>query len=148
MFVKISVFTQVGDLVLPQALRNPVTNHRTFVGALVRWLSPHPNALLRDSEMRPICPPPFDINHSLWTFTRTPRPRDAFVYDAHLRRQLNLFKGSNESEKRVNAETLCRARYDLVQIESIDKFMNCTTIDNDSSTVMETVTLPFDRASL
>ena len=62
-----------------------------------------------------------------------------------MQHQLNLFEGSNELEKRAHADSLCRARYDLVQIESIDKFMNCTTIDDDNHTVLETVTLPFDR---
>ena len=32
--------------------------------ALVRWLSPHPRTVLRDSELRPVCPPPFDVNHA------------------------------------------------------------------------------------
>ena len=146
MFIKISGFGSPGSFVLPPTLRNPATNRSTLIVALVRWLSPHPNALRRDSEMRPMCPPPFDINHSLWTFTKTPRRRAAFRNDAHLQRQLNLFEGSDELEKRANAETLCRARYDLVQIESIDKFMNCTAIDNDNHTVLETVSLPFDRA--
>ena len=39
-------------------------------------------------------------------------------------------------------DELRRARYDFVQPESIDTFMNCT-VDNDGSTVLETVTLPF-----
>jgi len=37
-----------------------------------------------------------------------------------------------------------RTMYDLVQPESFNQYMNCTSIDNDPSKIMETVTLPFD----
>ena len=58
-------------------------------------------------------------------------------------RQLHLFPGSDDLTRRANAEKLSWARYDLIQIETIDTFMNCTHIDNDSEVIMETITLPF-----
>lgn len=135
MFVRVSGFGAVRGMRLPPCLRNPPTNLTSVVLALVRWLSPHPDAILRDSELRPVCPPPFDINHALWNYSALPRPRDC-MSGAHFERQVHLFDGHDADELR-------RARYDFVQLESIDTFMNCTTVDDDSSTVLETVTLPF-----
>ena len=142
MFVKVCGFGGSSGICLPVCLRNPLTNCNSVVLALVRWLSPHPDAILRDSEHRPVCPSPFDINHALWTFTKLPRHRDCFN-GIHFERQLDLFDGYDDVTKRANANELKRARYDLIQLESIEKFMNCTAIDNDSSTIMETITLPF-----
>ena len=36
------------------------------------------------------------------------------------------------------------ARYDLIQLESIESYVNCTFIDNNQNSIMETVTLPFN----
>ena len=33
--------------------------------------------------------------------------------------------------------------YDFVTPQSINRFMNCTAVDNDPNTLLETVTLPF-----
>jgi len=41
-------------ITLPPPLRNPPTNKTSVVLALVRWLSPHPDAQLRDSQQRPV----------------------------------------------------------------------------------------------
>ena len=110
--------------------------------ALVRWLSPHPRAVLRDSESRPVCPPPFDVNHALWSFSRTPRQRIAF-YRRNITRQLSLFPGNNDMERRAHARRLSHAWYDLVAVDTIEKYMNCTFVDNDSDTILQTITLPF-----
>ena len=47
---------------VPADLRNRSDNCTSITFALVRWLSPHPNAILRDRKLRPVCSPPFDIN--------------------------------------------------------------------------------------
>ena len=129
-------------LLICRILHSKKKNTTSVVFALVRWMSPHPNAMLRDSEKRPVCPPPFDLNHALWTFTKLPGRRDSFS-DAHVMRQLDLFPGSDRASKLDRASTFERARYDLVELDSIDKFMNCTTIDDDTDTILETITLPF-----
>ena len=141
MFVKISGFID-SDISLPQFLRNNTTNEDVVVLALVRWLSPHPDALLRDVDRRPICPSPFDINHSLWTFSKLTRRR-AYFSDNLFRRQLHLFPGCNDAQRLENAEKSSWSRFDFIQMESIDKFMNCTFIDNED-TILETITLPFN----
>ena len=142
MFVRISGFGQLAGVQLPEYLRNPITNTKSVVLAVVRWMSPHPRANLRDSASRPVCPSPFDINHSLWKFSTVARHRES-MRRRNVEDQLSMFQGSTDLEKRTHARSLARARYDLVQIASIDKFINCTTIDNDVNTILETVTLPF-----
>ena len=139
MFVKVSGFGRPG-IVLPRSIRY---EGDSIVFALIRWLSPHPDAgLLRDTTRRPVCPAPFDINHALWTFSKLPHRRTAFT-DHLFARQLGLFPGSSNVERRTNATHHERARYDLVTPETFNQYMNCTTIDNDPSKLMETITLPF-----
>ena len=70
------------------------------------------------------------------------RPRAA-MDRRNVENQLSIFKGNTDGEKRQHAMSLSRAMYDLVQIQSIDRFINCTTIYNDVNTILETVTLPF-----
>ncbi len=65
MFIEVSGFGVDSGIILPHHLRHPEPNTSTVTLALVRWMSPHPDALLRDSEHRPLCPSPFDINHAL-----------------------------------------------------------------------------------
>ena len=143
MFIKVSGFGDGGvGICLPTYLRNPPTNHTHVILALVRWLSPHPDALLRDDRKNPICPPPFDINHALWEFAELPNRRQNFE-NVDQMRELHYFPGTDELAQRQSANELAYARYDLIQVESIDTFMNCTSIDNSTSTFLETITLPF-----
>lgn len=130
---------------VPESLRVPANNtccDDQVRLAVVRWLSPDPRCLLRDSKSLPLCPPPFGANHALWTFSKNPTRRSYFS-DHMFARQLHLFPGSDRETKRQNAMTQKRAMYDLIQLESIDHFMNCTFIDGDHDSIMETVTLPF-----
>ena len=136
MFVHVSGFSD-DNIKLPSRLRNPTTNSASVVLALVRWLSPHPNAVLRDSERRPVCPAPFDINHSLWKFTKLSRTRESFNR-RNIERQLHLFGG-----QRARADRLSKARYDLYEIENLNYFINCTHIDDNSDVLLETHVLPF-----
>jgi len=78
MFVQVSGFGDGVGIFLPKEMRTPPTNTSSVVLALIRWLSPHPQATERDSEHRPRCPAPFGINHSLWQFTKLPRRRKPF----------------------------------------------------------------------
>ena len=142
MFVRVSNFGEDSGVLLPDYLCNPATNKTHVVLALVRWLSPHPNAILRDAERRPVCPSPFDINHALWKYSVLPRARECFRR-TNVERYLRMFQGRTDAERRHHAGSLVKARYDLIQVQSIDKFMNCTTIDNDPNTIMESLTLPF-----
>jgi len=142
MFVKICGFSEEG-IILPRFLRNPLTNKNDVILALVRWLSPHPTTVLRDSEKRPVCPGPFDTNHSLWKFTELDQRRPAFT-PARLSDKLHMFNGCDDNARKGHAETFSKAQYDLVRVESLDYFMNCTYIDDDANTILETNTLPFD----
>jgi len=143
MFVQVSGFDNAG-IVLPRSL---MFRGNSVVFALVRWLSPHPDAgLLRDTKLRPLCPAPFDINHALWTFSKRRHVRAAFT-DRLFARQLGLFPGSTDLERRTCARCLQWAMYDLIEPASFNQYMNCTSIDNDDSKLMETITLPFQDST-
>ena len=142
-FVEVSGL-EIANIPVPEDLLEPPTNacnSDRIVFALVRWLSPDHRCLLRDSKFLPLCPPPFGSNHALWTFTKL-RCQRGYLTDHMFARQLSLFKGSDRAAQRKHAKTLKYARYDLIQLHSIDKYMNCTTIEN-GQTILESVTLPF-----
>ena len=133
------------DIPVPESMRLPLNNTCTedsIVLCLVRWLSPHPAALLRDQCLRPLCPPPFGINHALWTFTKR-RNRRPYFRDNLFARQLHLFPGSTVDQQRQSALSVVHARYGLVTLESINTHMNCTSVLGDDDSIMETITLPF-----
>ena len=144
MFVKISGFgVDHGDLVLPEIYRNPLTNTGSVIFALVRWLSPHPDALLRDSQLRPICRAPLDINHALWTFTTAPRP---LLSQSIVNKNFKLYGGDEDTRKR-NSRLEKGAMFDLLQPECFETYMNCTPVDegtdDDNVNLLETITIPF-----
>ena len=151
LFVRISGFKSDG-IVLPTKMRSPATNTHNVVLTLIRRLSAHQDASLRDDQQRPVCSPPLFMNHALWSYTKTPSRRSVFRgidngTAFELDRQLALFCGSNDRERRVHATTHACALYDLVVSERLDTFMNCTVVDEDSSSssILETITLPFDQ---
>lgn len=140
MFIKITGFhapNEGNGLVLPRELRNPPSNHSHVILALIRWLSPHPLAILRDDEKRPVCPSPFEFNHALWTFTKLASERTCFADARILQRQRGFFDDKNPVDEHLFAS------YDLVQPETLDTFINCTIIDRQRSKILETITLPF-----
>lgn len=141
MFVQVTGFQYAGVSVpdhLTQPRNNTCNSHMVTL-ALIRWLTPHSNAVARDEQQRPLCPAPFDINHALWTFARTNLQRRYFS-DRLFAEQLHLFPGSDRNARRLNAESHKHAMYDLIHLESIKSYMNCT-IDSDG--ILETVNLPF-----
>ena len=144
MFVRVSGLAEAGIRVpLPLLYpTNDTCNDDQVTLTLVRWLSPHPDALLRDDQMLPVCPPPFGTNHALWTFSKTPRRR-GYLTDHLFAEQLHLFPGKDRDTQRLNAGSLQHAMYDLITIESIKTIMNCTRVDYDNDCILETVTLPF-----
>ena len=144
MFVSVDGFGGHSGIDVPESLRSPVNTTCTQTRvtlALVRWLSPDPRARERDSKQRPLCPEPFNINHALWTFSK--RHQRPYFSDHMFARQLHLFPGSSRQTRRDNAMAQSCARYGLVQLETIDTFMNCTSIDGDADTILETITIPF-----
>ena len=148
MFVRVSGLEQAGISVprsllyvqeTPTVVFSNTCNKHSVTLALCRWLAPHPLALARDQQLRPLCPSPFDINHALWTFEKTDRQRGYFS-DHHFARQLHMFPGSESAVRRLNADSHKNARYDLIPLETMDAFTNCT-VEEDN--ILETITLPF-----
>ena len=142
MFVTLSGFSEDsnnGDIVLPRIYRNPT---QSLELALVRWLSPHPNSLIRDSNLRPICSAPLDINHALWTYSR--RARNSLTPSV-IRKHFDFFDGDSPDEKQRSVDSECDAYLDLIQVECIQRFVNCTPINRETEThtILETITIPF-----
>ena len=129
-FVKITGLQDF--MTLPSCLRNHIDDVTAVTLTLIRWLSPHPDAILRDDQLRPTCPPPLDINHALWKFTETTRPN---LTDAIVMSNSSCYPDANTI---INEKT---ARFDLVQPESLHLYLNCTQLDRND--VLETITLPF-----
>ena len=139
-FVEISGFEDDGTA-LPQYLSTS-QNHSSVILTILRWLSPHPDATDRDEELRPVCPAPFDLNHALWTWCKLDRPRQQLTADM-IATNLHCFPGNDDNAKRVNADNERRARFDLIQPVSLNTFLNCTVVNQDNKSILETVTIPF-----
>ena len=118
----------------------PVDGEDSVTYALVRWLTAHPNALLRDDMLRPMCPAPLDINHALWKFAEEDRP---LVTPAILNKHITSYPGKTMAEKIRHMRSEKRAWFGLVEVECIQDILNCTYVDNDLGTVLQTITLPF-----
>ena len=154
MFVKVSGFGQASGITLPLHVRNSeealhVRNSEedtsSVVFAVVRWLSAHPSAILRDSKGRPVCPPPLDTNHALWTYSKLARRRAIFYTRApYFRSQLSAFAGSDDIQRIRNSNTEAFAYYGMVLPETFASYMNCTSVSMNQSDILETITLPFD----
>lgn len=128
-FVKISGFEDF--MTIPAWFRDSPDNDTSVTLALIRWLSPHPLALLRDKERRPLCSPPFEFNHALWTFTKTVRPN---LTDAVVLRNSQCYPDANSI---IDEQS---ARFDLISISSLTTYMNCTVLGDQ---ILETITIPF-----
>ena len=139
MFVQLEGFSS-GTIALPDWLV-PTADGRVVL-CLIRWLSPHPRAILRDKSLRPICVAPLDINHALWKFTETKR---ALLTDTILDKNLKYYDGNMTERKRLSMLE-SHASYDLILPETIDYYINCTRCDEESedNTILETITIPFD----
>ena len=145
LFVTLSGFAEnaTDGFVLPPSIRNHY-NTCSVDFALVRWLSPHPDSMIRDSKLRPICKPPLDINHALWTYSRRPSPRNLNV--TH---HTKFYSGDNAEERLLSLENERHAFFDMIQPDSFLEFVNCTSINTSAEidTILETITLPFDEVT-
>ena len=133
MFVQVKGFKNHDDICLPNG-----EDSRTY--ALIRWLCAHPNALVRDDMKRPICPSPMDINHALWKFAE--EDRHLLTPDI-LRSHCICYPGSTVSDQVRHMDSEKRAWFGLVELKTVKEILNCTNVDNDLNTILQTITLPF-----
>ena len=140
MFVEISGFSDDNGLTLPEEFRNPASNDSSVIFALARWLCPHPDAQRRDAKLRPIAPSPLDINHALWKFSTT--HRNLLTRDI-IGQHISFYEGDCMTERLENAELERSALFDFLEPETFIQFANCTVVDFDQQSVLETITLPF-----
>ena len=75
MFVRITGFGTSSGVELPVYLRNPISNSKSVVFAVIRWMSPHLNANLCDSELTLS---PFDKRPFVMKIHNCPRPVNAY----------------------------------------------------------------------
>ena len=118
---------------------------------LVRWFSPHHTAWERDTQRLPLCAGPLSINNCLWTYSRTARPRRAFVNRAgQPSRSFNAYKhlfGKNADERAELWNREKHAYYGFVSPDSIIEKVNMSpTFQNGSALPdygrwLETVTM-------
>ena len=129
----------------------------TLILALIRWFEPHPTAISRDDQCRPVCPGIFNINHCLWRYALTPSVRSVFVNQAgqptaaFTQQQYMFGKTPTIQQRRLQGEK--NAYYDLIKPSSIKSIAHmCPVFDEDdpnwhscgvhpTSTWMQTVTL-------
>ena len=140
MFITISGFQDNTDeegFEFPGHMDKP--NDGRLIFSLIRWMSPHPDAIVRDDHYRPVPPPPLSINHALWKFTSLPEQRESFI-GRFFNAQRNLFASKPQSE----ILQLSRAMYDLITPDTFSTYMNCTLINETTDTMLETITLPFN----
>ena len=123
-----------------------VTNTESVEFVLIRWLTPHEDSLIRDSQQRPIAPPPLDINHGLWSYSRNTRHR----LTANVVKNHTNFYGDTQLERDHNVNSERDAYFDLVPTESLLHFINYTPIntESDTHTILETITIPFEETTL
>ena len=139
--------------------------HRLFVNvcagdsltlALIRWFEPHPTALERDDQSRPVCPGSFNINHCLWRYAVSPnvwavicdpqgRPTGAFT-------QQQYMFGNTPAKQLRRFHEEKNAYYDLIKTSSIKSLAHMCPVFEDNadwfsdgahptSTWMQSVTL-------
>ena len=82
-FIKITglkIFFHSRDLIIPEKVRSAMDEPTDSVTCLVgRYFSPHPEAVDRDLQKRPICPGPLKLNHCLWTYAVAARARQILL---------------------------------------------------------------------
>ena len=150
-------FLEISNLIalrfpMPEVLTSCVdTDNDRLILALVRWLEPHVTVNERDSQHRPICPGPLDINHCLWRYVRSSRERRVLYTHTgtptvSFNRQSSLF-GSTPVEQRERLQQEKNAYYGLITTHSIDSIANMCACFNvgtstpDSNTWLQTVAL-------
>ena len=121
----------------------------TFV--IGRWFEPHPDAVERDAESRPVCPGPLHINNCLWRYAVNRADRRALIsrdgrYTQAVLSQMHVFGQDRESQVSC-LENERRAYYCLVlPVNIISTTHMCplfepNTSKPDYNTWLESVTL-------
>ena len=100
---------------------NPPDEAVQFVGALVRWLTPHEYAVMQNGS--PTCPGPLRHSHNLWAWHRTQVQREAISGYRFGRLPQAHKTWLQPSSKR---ESLLFASYDVIELQSIGKYANVT----------------------
>ena len=127
-----------------------VSDRLTFV--LGRWFSPHTSTHAnRDSNNLPVCPGALNINHCLWTYARTTRPRSTILkrdgtMSTNCSVQRDMF-GHTVRQQILKIQLDSHAYFCLLDVDNVSHTVNmCPQFVGASSTHdytswLETITL-------
>ena len=99
------------------------------VGVLVRWLTPHAHAVVKNGL--PMCPGQLQNTHRLWTWHLTEGDRPAisgYRFGRLPRRQKQWLESKRDG--------LLQASYDVLEFESLGKYANVSE-DPDTDGFLE-----------
>ena len=144
------VLDNVGCIPLPEHLIDLV-KHGSLTFVLGRWFEPHPDAIERDEESRPICPGPLHINHCVWRYARSDTIRASICkpsgdFTNAVLRQMSMF-GRTLAEQQDQLKREKQAYYCLLLPENIMSIANMSptfwenSFAPDYGKWLETVTL-------
>ena len=116
---------------------------------LARWFEPHPTATERDWEHLPICPGIFKINHCLWRYAQTERPRKVLWESGEpteVFHDQSFMFGKNPKQQLDRLQNESHAYYGLIKLSSIKKRAHMAPEfheydSSESSTWLQTITL-------
>ena len=91
------------------------------IGVLVRWLTPHPTAVMQNGV--PMCPGPLQNTHRLWTWHMAKDTRTAISGYRFGRLPPHQKPWLEPQAKR---DGLLRGSYDVVEFETLGKYANVT----------------------
>ena len=145
------ISVMAAHLNLSALYRRQLQETGSLVLVLGRWFSPHPNAIHRDSQSRPVCPGELHINHCLWKYAVTPAPRRSIVlrngnYTPSVFRSPHIFGTTVDAQRRCMRDER-RAYYCLLTPENIEQIVHMCpefvpgTSTPDTSTWLQTVAL-------
>jgi len=104
-------------------LRSNIVND-SVTYCLVRWFEPH-DTFQRDSDHRPMCQGPLHINHCLWRYADTERPRQVVEDTQAVLRQKYIF-GPTQRDRDDFISHIKHAYYGLIYPNNIIDIANMT----------------------
>lgn len=148
-FLRLEGFTS--EFPLPSSLSRPGISPDQVNFVLVRWFSPHPEAVERDELHRPLCPGPLGINHCSWVWSKTTRPRSC-ITNERIWSSWEGIRNTVPEEVRVKRQDLMHASYEFQEICHIDAYVSMNSLyqwnaeaktwSKSVNTFLETVVIP------
>jgi hypothetical protein len=137
------------EMDLPAYLQPDLQND-SLILMLVRWFAPHPMAVERDEQYRPVCPGPLRLNHCLWQYAKATSYRRSLCNadgtpNRNFRDQPHVFGGTEQKRMKCFQDEK-KAYYDVLSPQAIQGTAHMTREFSTSSmdisdSWLQTVTL-------